>query len=465
MWEEFSSNNIILLTNAGVTTMTSDLNTKVKAASKAAIVLASMNTDEKNKALESMAKALDAKRSSIIQANAQDIDNAMKLKNDGLISQALVDRLKVDDNKIDGMIAGILDVVDLEDPTGKTLESIEIAEGTFLYKVSCPIGLIGVVFESRPDVVPQIMSLCLKSGNSIVFKGGSEAIHSNKIIFDILIEAIEHSSKVPAECFNLLESREEVMDLLSEDDYIDLVIPRGSNEFVKFIQDNTRVPVLGHADGVCHVYVDEMADLDKAYKVCFDSKVQYPAVCNAMETLLVNKHIAPKFLPKMVEMYKTANVEIRCDDRSYDIAKDIQGLNLKKVEEKDWNTEYNDLILSIKVIDSLDEAVSHINTHGSHHTDSIVTEDNDNKRRFVSLVDSSSTIINASTRFADGYRYGKGAEVGISTNKIHARGPVGMEGLVIYKYVLVGDGDTVADFEDDGCKKYTHKNVLKEFNI
>ncbi len=440
--------------------MAKDVESKVKAAKKAAIGLASVSTDVKDMALENMALALDRQRKLIIEANAADLLDAQELCEKGELSRALVDRLKVDDNKIKGMIASIIDVINLDDPVGRTLQALELDRGLNLYQVSWPIGLIGVIFESRPDVVPQIMSLCLKSGNATIFKGGSEAKRTNRAIFDVLVEAIEEIEGISQGAFQLMETREEVMDILKMDSYIDLLIPRGSNAFVKFIQDNTRIPVLGHADGICHVYVDNRADLAKAYDVCFDSKVQYPAVCNAMETLLVHRDIAGTFLPKMAQRYLDAGVELRCDERSYDIVKGIKALKaVFKATDKDWSTEYNDLVLSVKVVDSIDDAIDHINNYGSHHTDAIVTGDTVSRKQFVNLVDSSSVMVNASTRFADGFRYGKGAEVGISTNKIHARGPVGLEGLVIYKYVLMGNGDVVEDYAGPDAKEFTHKEL------
>jgi glutamate-5-semialdehyde dehydrogenase len=444
--------------------MAEDVESKVKAAKKAAIGLASVSTDVKDLALENMALALDRQRKLIIEANAADLLDAQELCEKGELSRALVDRLKVDDNKIKGMIAGIIDVINLDDPTGRTLQALELDHGLNLYQVSWPIGLIGAIFESRPDVVPQIMSLCLKSGNATIFKGGSEAMRSNRAIFDVLVEAIEETEGIPHGAFQLMETREEVMDILKMDGYIDLLIPRGSNAFVKFIQDNTRIPVLGHSDGICHVYVDNRADLTKAYDVCFDSKVQYPAVCNAMETLLVHKDIAGTFLPEMAKRYLDAGVELRCDERSYDIVKGTRALKaVFRATDKDWSTEYNDLILSVKVVDSIDDAIDHINSYGSHHTDAIVTGDTASRKHFVNLVDSSSVMVNASTRFADGFRYGKGAEVGISTNKIHARGPVGLEGLVIYKYVLMGNGDVVADYAGPDAKGFTHKELNTKY--
>ncbi|WP_340820528.1 glutamate-5-semialdehyde dehydrogenase [Methanolobus sp. WCC4] len=443
--------------------MVTEIEEKVIEAKKASIILASVSTDTKNKALEAMAQALDNNRDKILEANQKDVETAEKLKRKGELSQALVDRLKVSDSKISGMIDGIRDVIDLEDPVGKTIDALELDKGLELYQVSCPIGLIGVIFEARPDVVPQVMSLCLKSGNSTVFKGGSEALNSNRMIFDLLNEAAESVNGMPKGAFQLMETREEVNDILSMDAYIDLLIPRGSNAFVKYMQDNTKIPVLGHADGICHVYVDDEADLSKAYEVCFDSKVQYPAVCNAMETLLINRSIANKFLPKMARMYDEAGVEMRCDEGSFKILEEIDFLkSILRATEDDWKTEYNDLTLSIKIVESMEEAIEHINHYGSHHTDGIITENELKKKKFTDLIDSSSVMLNASTRFADGFRYGKGAEVGISTNKIHARGPVGMEGLLIYKYILVGNGDKVADYAGPDAKKFTHRKLNKE---
>src|SRR3972149_10727836 len=441
--------------------MPMDIITKVKLAKSASIPLANVPGAIKNKALSEMARALDSKREKIISANKKDLLAAEKLVEAGRLSKALVKRLKVDDIKINEMIAGIEDVIKFEDPVGKTLSALELDKGLELYQVSCPIGLIGVIFESRPDVVPQIMSLCLKSGNATIFKGGSEAGNSNRMIFDVLVSAIENTEGMPGGAFALMETREEVNEMLKLDDHINLIIPRGSNEFVKYIQDNTRIPVLGHSAGICHVYVDSEADMKKAIDVCYDAKVQYPAVCNAMETLLVNKEISEEFLPAIGKIFNEAGVELRCDERSFDILKDMGFLKaILHATEEDWITENNDLILSIKAVDSIEEAIDHINRYGSHHTDAIVTVDKRNAEKFTGLVDSSSVMWNASTRFSDGYRYGKGAEVGISTNKIHARGPVGMEGLLIYKYVLLGNGHKVADYVGKTARKYTH-NKLK----
>ena len=419
------------------------------------IILSNAKTRDKNETLENMAKSLDKNRKKILEANKLDILGAKKLLQKGELTDSLVKRLEVTDSKIDEMISGIRDVIKLEDPVGKTISAIELDSGLELYQIAVPIGVIGMVFESRPDVIPQIMSLALKSGNGILLKGGKESLNTNKAIFEVLRDSIKNKS-IPKEAFQLLERREDVTGMLKLDKYIDLIIPRGSNEFVRFVQSNTKIPVLGHSDGICHAYVDKSYDEKKALDVCFDAKVQYPAVCNAIETLLVHEKSAKKFLPKIGKMYKEAKVEMRCCLTSYEILKDLK---VKKAKEKDWSTEYNDLIISIKVVRSIEEALDHINKYGSHHTDAIITSDKKAGEYFLNFVDSSSVMLNASTRFADGFRYGKGAEIGISTGKIHARGPTGMEGMLIYKYKLIGNGHKVSDYVGKNAKPYTHKKL------
>ncbi|MDR0778086.1 MAG: glutamate-5-semialdehyde dehydrogenase [Methanomassiliicoccaceae archaeon] len=438
-----------------------DIKSNVINAKSAAIMLSAADTKAKDNALNAMADALDASRKKIIDANEKDMSAALKMKEAGELTDSMVKRLIVNNEKMDGMIAGIKDVIKLKDPAGETMSTMELDDGLTLYQIRCPIGLIGVIFESRPDVVPQVMSLCLKSGNAVVFKGGKEASNTNKAIFDVLSEAA-YRTGIPKGSFCLMETREDVSAILEMDGQIDLLIPRGSNEFVRYIQSNTKIPVLGHAAGICHVYVDADADTEKALSVSLDSKIQYPAVCNAVENLLVNKAIAKAFLPKMVELFVNNGVEVRADEETIGIVgKD----KVKKAKTADWDTEYNDMIISIKMVDSLDEAIDFINKHGSKHTDSIVTENMRNALRFSELVDSSSVLVNASTRFSDGFRYGKGAEVGISTNKVHSRGPVGMEGLMIYKYVLVGNGHIVKDYAGKNAKKFKHVAIDKDFKL
>lgn len=442
-----------------ITESMKDVNDGVKKAKTAAIQLAALDTATKDKALAAMAKALDSNRKVIIEANSVDLKNAEKLHEEGKLSKALVDRLKVKDEKINGMIDGINDVIGLKDPVGETMSALELDDGLMLYQIRCPIGVLGVIFESRPDVVPQIMSLCLKSGNAVVFKGGREAAESNRALFEILSKAA-YSAGVPEGVFVLLETREDVNAILGMDQYIDLLIPRGSNEFVKYIQSNTKISVLGHSAGICHVYVDEYADIDKALKVTLDSKIQYPAVCNAVETLLVNAMVAEEFLPEMDKLFSENGVEIRADERAISAME-----HAVEADEKDWDTEYNDLVISVKVVDNVTEAINFINKHGSHHTDAIITENKNNMLLFSKMVDSADVFINASTRFSDGYRYGKGAEVGISTNKIHSRGPVGMEGLMIYKYIIVGNGQMVKDYAGSSAKKFKHISKDVQFNV
>ena len=438
-----------------------DIKASVIRAKEAAIALSASGTRTKDNALKEMALALDKFRKRINEANAKDMISAEEMKRNNELTDAMVKRLKVNDEKIDGMIAGINDVIKLKDPVGETMSATELDDGLVLYQVRCPIGLIGVIFESRPDVVPQIMSLCLKSGNAVVFKGGKEASNTNRELFDVLSEAA-YKAGIPKGSFCLMETREDVSAILGMNEFIDLLIPRGSNEFVSYIQSNTKIPVLGHSAGICHVYVDEYADHEKAMKVALDSKIQYPAVCNAAETLLVNKNIASSFIPKIVASYAKNGVEVRGDRETVKIAGKEK---VKEAKASDWDAEYNDLIISIKVVGSSDEAIDFINKHGSKHTDSIVTENTDNALRFVNLVDSSSVFVNASTRFSDGYRYGKGAEVGISTNKVHSRGPVGMEGLLIYKYILVGNGHIVKDYTGKEGRKFKHRTLDKGFEL
>jgi len=419
------------------------------AAKRASIQLAAVKTDIKNNALAEIAKALKQNTDEIISANKKDLAAAEKSK----LAAPLLKRLKFDENKIADVVAGIESLIKLDDPVGKTLSATELDKGLELYKVSCPIGVIGVIFESRPDALVQISALCLKSGNAVLLKGGSEAQHTNKILADTIRGACEKAG-IPKGWLGLMETRAEVTEILKMDEYIDLIIPRGSNEFVRYIMNNTNIPVLGHAEGICHVYVDGEADLEMAVNIVVDSKCQYVAVCNAAETLLVDEKIAKKFLPNIKAALEEKKVEIRGCEKARSI------IDVNPTEEKDWSTEYLDLILSIKIVAGLDEAIEHINRYGSRHTDTIITADKEKAKKFMDLVDSANVFWNASTRFSDGFRYGLGAEVGISTNKIHARGPVGLEGLVIYKWKLLGSGQIVADYCGSDAKKFTHKKLM-----
>jgi glutamate-5-semialdehyde dehydrogenase len=435
----------------------SDVFQKAAAARRAALKLANVTTEVKNSALLKIASAILKEKEALLRANARDLKAAEALLRRGRITAALVQRLKLSEEKLSDIAKMVQSVAQLADPVGRTLYAVELDRGLELYKVSCPIGVIGAIFESRPDVLPQISALCLKSGNAVVLKGGSEARYSNEALFEVIRGASEEAG-IPPGWVQLIEARSEVRELLKLDELIDLLVPRGSKEFVKYIQAHTSIPVLGHAEGLCHIYVDADADMEKALRVCYDAKVQYPAVCNAVETILVHSSIAERFLRELGRLYAEAGVEIRGDERVREILPWA-----KRATEKDWRTEYLDLIVSIKVVDSVQEAIDHINTYGSKHTDAIVTENGKNALLFLSEVDSSSVMLNASTRFSDGYRYGLGAEVGISTGKIHARGPVGLEGLTTSKYYLLGRGHVVADYLGPGAKPFTHRPLKREW--
>lgn len=421
-------------------------------ARQASTRLAAAATKQKNQALEAIQQALQTRARDIIAANQQDLARAQK---DNLAAP-LLKRLKFDQNKIDDVCEGIRSLIAIEDPVGKTLAARELDKGLELYKVTCPIGVIGVIFESRPDALVQISTLCLKSGNAVLLKGGSEAADTNRILADIITEAAA-AAGLPDGWLGLLETRAEVAEMLGLDDDIDLIIPRGSNAFVKYIMDNSNIPVLGHADGICHVYIDAEADLDMAVDITVDSKCQYVAVCNAAETLLVHRDTAETFLPRAKHALEAENVELRGCEKTRAI------IDVKEAGVDDWKTEYLDSILSIRVVDSLEVAIEHINTYGSGHTDAIVTQNKETAMTFMDRVDTADVFWNASTRFSDGFRYGLGAEVGISTNKIHARGPVGLEGLLIYKWRMIGHGHTVADYAAGG-KKFTHRKLDKDWN-
>lgn len=422
-------------------------------AKKASIKLAAAGTDLKNNALREIAKALKERQDEIIRSNWEDLERSKKEN----LAMPLLKRLKFDQIKIDDVINGINSLIQLPDPVGKTLAATEMDEGLELYRVSCPIGVIGVIFESRPDALVQISTLCLKSGNAVLLKGGSEAKNTNRILAEVIKDASENAG-IPSGWIQLLETRSDVNEMLKLDEYIDLIIPRGSNEFVKYIIDNSSISVLGHADGICHCYVDADADIKMALDIVIDSKTQYVAVCNAAETLLVHKDVAGEFLPLLKDEMDKRNVELVGCEETRTI------INTGAASEEDWKTEYLDYKMSVKVVSSIEEAIEHINTYGSGHTDTIVTDSRENARVFMDLVDSGNVFWNCSTRFSDGFRYGFGAEVGISTNKIHARGPVGLDGLLIYKYKLVGHGHVVADYANR-IKTFKHKKLSKDFGL
>ena len=409
-------------------------------------IMASLPADVRNAALDAVATALENHKDSIFVANEKDLAAATA---NGLPTP-IVNRLKFDSHKLEGCIAGIRDLIGLEDPLFKELLKRELDDELILTKTTCPIGVIGVIFESRPDALVQIAALCMKSGNCAVLKGGSEAKNTNRVLFDVIYSA-GIGAGLPEGFAVLIEDRAEIGELLKCHDYVDLLIPRGSNEFVQYIMDNSKIPVMGHADGICHIYVDGAACIEKAIPIIIDSKTQYVAACNTAETLLVHKDIADLIIP-MLSDASGDKISYRCDARSMGL------IPCEEATEEDFKTEYLDYILSIKIVDDIDEAIAHINRYGSHHTDCIITEDKDSADKFMALVDSAGVYQNCSTRFADGFRYGFGAEVGISTGKIHARGPVGLDGLVTYKYKLVGEGHVVADYAN-GNATFKFKDI------
>ncbi len=438
--------------------MADDIKAAAKTARQAALALSQTTEKQRNAALEAIAQALSANRDLILDANKRDLTAAEKMLAQGKITPPLIKRLKVDREKLDSeIVVGVRSVAAQEDPIGKTQAATELDEGLNLYRVTVPIGVIGVVFESRPDALVQIATLCLKSGNAVMLKGGSETFHTNRALAQVMVAATADLDGIPEGWMHLMEAREEVAGILELHDLIDLIIPRGGNELVQHIMNNTKIPVMGHADGICHVYVDKDADLKKAVRITIDSKTQYAAVCNAAETLLVHAGIAKSFFATAIQQLTDQGVLIRGDARTLALAASADALT--PASDTDWSTEYLDYVLSVKVVDSVEEAIAHINEYGSHHTDSIVTEDQQAAKRFLQAVDSASVIHNASTRFADGFRYGLGAEVGISTNRLHSRGPVGLEGLVIYKYVVIGEGHIADDYIGENGKTFTHRKL------
>ena len=423
----------------------------VKNAKESTYKLQSLNTEIKNYALLEIAKNIEKRKSEIFEANNKDLENAKELLNNKKISLSMFNRLKLDDNKMIDIISGIKDVIKLEEPINKILTETELDDNLILKKVSCPIGLIAVIFEARPDVISQISSLCIKSSNAVILKGGSEGENTNKIILEIINQVLSDIKEFPKNSVNLVFSREDIKNILSMDKYIDLIIPRGSNDLVQYIKANTNIPVLGHADGICHLYIDESANIENALKICLDSKAQYPSACKSVETILINKNIANEFLKKLYSLFKENEIKINGDEEVKKILSDIGIV-------KDWHKEYGDKEVSLKIVDNVEEAYKHINKYSSHHTDSIISENKENIEKFMTFVDSANVYSNVSTRFSDGFRYGFGAEVGISTNKTHARGPVGLEGLTIYKYKLFGNYQIVDDY-------VSHKSSFKHKRI
>lgn len=412
-----------------------------------------LSNESRNEVLLAVAKAIENSSERILEANELDCREAAGAMAAGKMTPAMLERLRIGQGGIREMAMRIRDVARLPDPLGRQLSSTQLDDGLVLYKESCPLGVIGIVFESRPDVISQVAALTLKSGNAVLLKGGAEAAHSNEALFEIWREGLAAFPFFPVDFMHLLQTRSDVQELLSLDREIDLIIPRGSRAFVDFVAHNSRIPVLGHGEGICHVYVDRRADVETALRVTLDSKIQYPAACNAAESLLVHEGIAAEFLALLVPKLREAGVEVRGCAKTAAL---LRSSEIKAATEKDWSTEYSDLILSVRIVASADEAMRHIHRYGSGHTEAIVTEDLDTARTFMNEIDAAGVYHNVSTRFADGFRYGLGAELGVSTNKLHARGPVGLEGLTTYKYKLFGHGHIVAEYAS-GARCFKHR--------
>lgn len=413
-------------------------------------MLSTTSDNERKLALQRMADAILASKTEIFAENAKDLEAA---KANG-ISEAVLHRLVFSEDKLSSVTKGIHELCQLQDPIGKVREKRELDPGFVLEKRTFPIGVIGMIFEARPDALVQIASLALRSGNGIILKGGKEAALTNRKLVEVIQKATADSS-FGKDWILGIESHEDVDAMLKAEGYVDLLIPRGSNAFVRYVMDNTRIPVIGHADGLCTTYVDEYADQDKIIPVCVDAKIQYPAACNATETFLVHEKIARDFLPKLDKALSDKGVKIHAD-------KAIIGLMPHAVEatDKDFHTEYLALECAVKTVSSVQEAVEHIQSHGSHHTDAIMTQNKANADYFVAKVDSADVFVNCSTRFADGFRFGLGAEVGIATSKLHARGPVGLDGLMTTKWILNGNGETVAEYSGANGKPFHHKELM-----
>lgn len=421
-----------------------------RAARSAARSMAALGDESKTRALLAMAAALEAGAARVLQANALDVSDA-----EGKLPAPLVARLALDPGKLAGMVDGIRAVAALADPVGRVLARTLLDDGLVLEKVTCPIGVLAVVFEARPDALTQIASLAVKSGNAVLLKGGREAARSSDAIASALLAGLREVPEIPPAAITLLSGREEVEALLALHDHVDLVIPRGGNELVRFVMERTRIPVLGHAEGICHVYVDESARPEMAVEIVLDAKLQYPAACNAVETVLVHAGRAPVLLPPLLDALLARGVDVRACAAT----RAIGGRELPAATEQDLRTEYGSPTLNVKLVAGLDEAIAHVNAYGSGHTDAIVTEDRAAAERFLSEVDSAGVYHNVSTRFADGFRYGFGAEVGISTGRLHARGPVGLDGLVTHKYLLRGSGQIVATYGGRAAKPFRHERL------
>lgn len=430
------------------------------AAKEASHQLATLPASARNDALTAVHSALSAAKDDILAANARDMEQARKAAADGSLSSSLVSRLDLaKPGKWDDMLKGILDVRDLEDPVGRVTLRTKIDQGLELERVTCPIGVLLIIFEARPEVIANIAALAIKSGNAAILKGGKESTESFVAIASVIASALE-GAQVPNDAVQLVTTRDAVSDLLSQDRLVDLVIPRGGNELVRHVKNNTRIPVLGHADGLCSVYIADDADPTLSVDVVVDSKTNYPAACNSAETLLVSRGALSSVFPAVASALAAKGVTLHCDPESLAVVQGTLGTAARAATCEDFETEFLSLDVAVKTVDGLDAAIVHINSHGSHHTDAILTASKEDAERFMAAVDSAGVYWNASTRFADGMRYGFGTEVGISTNKIHSRGPVGLDGLMIYKYKMRGTGQIAGAYgEGEGKRQFIHESL------
>lgn len=422
---------------------------RIKQVRKASKNLAISSDDVRRDVLGTIARALEDNKDFLFAQNKKDLDLALE----NGIKESLYHRLVFSDDKLSSVTKGLKELQNLPDPIGKAKEKRELDDNFILEKRTYPLGVIAMIFESRPDALVQIAGLALRSGNGIILKGGKEATYSNRALVKVIKDATE-KTPIGSDWILAIESHEDVNTLLKAEGDVDLLIPRGSNAFVRFVMDNTHIPVMGHADGICSTYVDESADLDIALEVCIDAKVQYPAACNATETFLVHSKVAKSFIPRLKKAFDKEKVIIHGDQRVQELIECIPA------NDSDWDSEYLALECAMKIVDSIDQAIEHISIHGSHHTDAIITSDEKNRDKFFSEVDSADVFSNCSTRFADGFRFGLGAEVGISTSKLHARGPVGLDGLTTTKWLLIGHGETVAEYSGKNSKSFKHKELI-----
>jgi glutamate-5-semialdehyde dehydrogenase len=442
--------------SAGATSVSPAILALAQAAKDASRAIATISLEERNRALEAVAKGLEREGARILAASAEDLQRAQADVQSGELTRSLVERLKLSPEKLASMIAGVRAVIPLPDPVNRVLDRTLLDTGLVLEKVSRPLGLLAVIFEARPEAVTQISSLAIKSANAVILKPGREVERTARVLVEVIQQALREHTSIPEALVSGVHQRTEVDELLKLDGIVDLVIPRGSYALVRHVQSSTRIPVLGHSEGICHIYVDAAAQFDMALNIVDDAKTDYPAACNSVETVLVHQSIAQSFLPLLYARMIKRSVKMRgCAATRAVLAQ----ANLESVRDNEWHTEYSDLILAVKVVGSLDEAIAHIARYGSGLTDAIVTEDADAARQFLDQVDSTGVYHNASTRFNDGFRYGFGAEVGISTSRIHARGPVGLDGLTTYKYVLRGRGHMAHDYQGPDARKFLHEHL------